>query len=313
MGPQLPLVQTLELLITERNRLRRSRWASNTERGYGYDWAAFCRWCEQLGRSSLPASSETLSLYLAGLFSRGLKVSTATRHASSVAHFHRLNGHPCPNTPEIRELLNAAQRIRGEKPRQMRALGVTELRSIADLLVRDGGPLAIRNCAMLVLGFASALRRCNLVALALEDVDFDSHGLVLHIGREKQDQAGRGRMIGVPFGAHPETCPVTRLKAWLEIRGTAPGPLFTHIGSLAPLKSNRVLAAVKSGVTRINLDPTEYGAHSLRAGFVTSAGEAGAGELVIASQTGHRSMSVLRRYFRHSDLWRANACNMIGL
>jgi len=72
-------------------------------------------------------------------------------------------------------------------------------------------------------------------------------------------------------------------------------------------------AAVKAAAQSIGLDPAGFAGHSLRAGFVTEAGERGAGELLIAAQTGHRSMSVLRLYFRRRNLFKANACAMLGL
>ena len=80
-----------------------------------------------------------------------------------------------------------------------------------------------------------------------------------------------------------------------------------------PLQPERVCQILQAAVARIGLDPRLYGSHSLRAGFVTQAGECGVGELLIASQTGHRDMATLRRYFRRRDVFHANASAMIGL
>ena len=60
-------------------------------------------------------------------------------------------------------------------------------------------------------------------------------------------------------------------------------------------------------------DLTRYVGHSLRAGLATSAAAAGVEERVIAQQTGHRSMTVLRRYIREGELFRQNAAAAVGL
>jgi len=190
------------------------------------------------------------------------------------------------------------------------------VRAIAESLIEEDTPFAIRDRAIVVVGFASALRTANLSTLALGDVEFGERGAVLHVRREKQDQEGRGRLIGLPPGDHSATCPVGALRDWIARRGGFAGPLFTRWTGGArsrPLEPERIGQVVQRCVARIGLDPREYGGHSLRAGFVTEAAERGAGELLIASQTGHRSMDVLRGYFRHSNLWKGNACAMIGL
>lgn len=315
----MPLTSVnIEDLLVEARLLRRARWARNTEIGYGYDWAAFQRWCAAFEKCSLPADGETLCLYVAYSLRRGNKVNTVSRRVTAVTHYHELAELPSPLIPEVRQLLDAAQRLRGEKPREMRPLLLSQLGEIARALLREGTPLSLRNRALLVVGFGSALRRSSIVELSLADVQFLDNGLLLHLQREKNDQEGHGRYIGLPRGQHVETCPERALRDWLEIRGPDVGPLFTQFNrrggvTLRPMAARMVATLVKRSVERLGLDPTDYGGHSLRAGFVTAAGEAGAGELLIAAQTGHRSMAVLRKYFRRRDVFRANACAMIGL
>lgn len=307
----------IEQLLLERNRLNRGLLAQNTLRGYAHDWAVFCAWCAEQERAPLPASADTVSLYLTALLMRGRKVKTGTRRAAGIAHMHRANGFASPVDANARALLRATQRLRCEQPRQKLALSLADLRSICQLLAADGTVSALRNQALLLVGFASALRRASLSDLVMEDVEFGDRGLVLLVRREKQDQAGRGRWIGIPFGRSLETCPVRALRAWLDRRGSHPGPLFTRLDlpdlpglRLAPKAICRI---VQECVGRIGLSPALYGAHSLRAGFITEAIEAGASEMLVAAQTGHRSMEVLRTYFRRRDLFKANACSMIGL
>lgn len=305
-------------LYLERGRFTGALLARNTEIGYGYDWRAFQRWCAGMQRVALPASPETVSLYLTDQLQKGKKVSTAMRRASAIGHQHRAEGMTSPFTSEVRQLLEGARRLRNEPLRQMRPISLEHLRAIAEKLLGLKTTIAIRNRAVLIVGFASALRRSNLAALTLDDVEIEDRGIIVHVRREKQDQEGKGRLIGLPRGKHVATCPVRALRAWLSYRGWAPGPLFTrldwgHEGEGLPMRGETIARTVKACVRLIGLDAGMYGGHSLRAGFVTAAGEAGVGELLIADQTGHRSMSVLRRYFRRSDLFRTNACSSIGL
>jgi integrase len=288
----------------------------NSQLGYGYDWRMFLVFCRRMEREPLPASVETVSFYVAYLLAEGKKVTTATRRVSAIAHMHRDQGMESPVTGHIRAMLRAAQRMKAEQPRQTHALTVAQLRAIATVLTEDGGRRAIRNRAVLVLGFSSALRRANLTDLRLSDVEFSDRGLVLHVRREKQDKTSRGRLIGVPPGNDPVTCPVRCLQAWLELRGQAQGYLFTHVERGAEergLRPEAIERMVKACVRKIGVAPQGYSGHSLRAGFITAAGEAEIGELLIAAQSGHRSMNVLRRYFRRRDLFKANAASKVGL
>lgn len=294
--------------------IEQARYAENTRKGYANDWKLFSDWCRAAGRESLPASVDTVRLYLIDLLRRGRKIATAERRVSAMAHYHREGGHDFTSArKEAHDVLELAKRWRPEQPKQMAPLLVCDLRRITKRLCGDGSPRALRDRAVLVLGLGSALRRCNLAALMLADVEFQREGVVINIRREKNDQAGRGRMIGLPRGRHAESCPVRSLRAWLSVRGNAPGPLFTRPGTLEALRGPGIAQIVKAAVESIGLEPSCYAGHSLRAGFVTAAGESGASEFVIAAQTGHRNMAVLRRYFRRQDVWRANACGMIGL
>ena len=309
-------VSSMSELDMARRELRKGLVSQNSVLGYGFDWRMFCGWAKSRGLDSLPATAETVVLYLTDLLTQGKKITTARRRKCAIFYEHVSRGVPVPASAEIRELLRGAQRIRGEKPRQMRPVSVQELRRMSAKLASIGTPRALRDRALLVVGFASALRRSNLGALKLADIEFVPEGVILNIEREKGDQEGRGRFIGIARGRHADTCPVRVLRAWLRVRGDKPGPLFPSLDRRHPgttLAGDSICRLVRRALTLIGIDPTEYGAHSLRAGFVTAAGEANVGELVIASQTGHRSTQMVRRYFRRSDLWRSNASSSLGL
>jgi hypothetical protein len=72
----------------------------------------------------------------------------------------------------------------------------------------DAGIIGARDRALILLGFAGAFRRSELVGLDAEDCAFGKDGLTVTLRRSKVDQAGAGRKIGIPYGSNPETCPV---------------------------------------------------------------------------------------------------------
>jgi len=201
-------------------------------------------------------------------------------------------------------------------PNQKEALRTADLaRMVA--VTRADTAIAARNQALLLFGFASALRRSNLAGLDRQDLCFTAEGVLITVRHEKQDRTGRPRSIAVPSGRHAATCPVRALRKWLAWRGDGFGPLFCRVwhGRVDGhrMLPNRVAQIVQEAAASIGLDRRLYGAHSLRAGFVTEALENGAGEILIARKTGHKDLSTLRRYFRGRSLFRANAGAALGL
>jgi integrase len=179
-------------------------------------------------------------------------------------------------------------------------------------------PAGCRDRALLLLGFAGALRRSELVGLDLADVTEGTDGLTVHLRRSKTDQEGTGRTVGIPFWSNPVTCPVRAWRDWLEVSSITEGPAFRPVdrhGRIGPtrLSAPAVALVLKRHAARAGLDPGEVAGHSLRAGLATSAASAGVPERVIAEQTGHRGTAMLRRYIREGSLFRANAASTVGL
>ena len=296
-------------LRAEQSRLAKILIAANTIRGYDYDCKQFATWCNRLGRAPLPASSDTVGLYVASQLSDGLKVSTVTRRLAAIAHIHRANDLPSPVTADVRMLLRGAKRdhTRIEDVHRVCPLSIEELRSIARLLMEEDTPMSIRDRAILVVGFASALRSANLACLTMADVEFCEKGVKLQIRRSKTDQEGRGATLGLPHGRHPETCPVTALRDWMARRGAYAGPVFTRFGRIArrhiPLEAERIGQIVQHAVARIGLESEKYSGHSLRSGMVTASVEQNIDELLIMAQTLHHDRRSLAAYFRRRDVF----------
>lgn len=293
--------------------------APNTRRAYAADWAHFTAWCEQHGEPALPAEPATVARYLTAI-AGDYKIATLERRLVGVATAHRYAGVESPTaTPLVRETLKGVRRRKakaGERQSQKEA-------AVTDIIRRMVAPLGaapgdIRDRALLLLGFAGAFRRSELVSLDVGDARFTREGVVVTLRTSKTDQGGEGMLKGIPYGSQLETCPVRSLQEWVERASITEGPLFRPIDrhhNIGPtrLHPGSVARIVKTAAERAGLDPALFSGHSLRAGLATAAAEAGVSEADIMAQTGHRSVAVARRYIRRGSLFRSNAAARVGL
>lgn len=157
--------------------------------------------------------------------------------------------------------------------------------------------LDLRDKAILLVGFFGAFRRSEVVALEIDDLELVDAGMRITIRGSKTDQTGQGRIIGLPSRTD-HLCTVAAVRACVEQAHIETGPLFPSRDCKRPLNARTVARIIKQWVGLFGLEGCQYAGHSLRAGFVTSAVMAGLDPLVIARQTGHRSMQTLARYVR---------------
>lgn len=203
----------------------------------------------------------------------------------------------------------------GTAQREASPLSLGDLRTI--LVHLPDNISGLRDRALLLTGFAGALRRSELVGIDVEHLQHRPEGLLLTVQRSKTDQEGAGRYIALPHGRDRHTCPVRATEAWIEAANLEAGALFRTVdrhGNVGKrLQSGAVSLIVKSCAERAHLDPVPLSGHSLRAGFATTAAANGATERAIANQTGHRSMDMVRRYVRHGSVFTDNAVGTLGL
>lgn len=159
-----------------------------------------------------------------------------------------------------------------------------------------------RDRAIVLLGFAAALRRSELAALCVDDLRFEKRGLIVTIRRSKTDQEARGTEIAVPYVVHKTLCAVRAVKAWLEACGITAGPAFRSFTLQremlpTPINGRDVANLVKRLAAKAQLDG-DFSGHSLRAGFATSAAASKASLDAIARTTRHKPLSVLMSYVR---------------
>jgi site-specific recombinase XerD len=270
-----------------------------------------------MGRQWLPADPATLADYIADMADRGYKPSTINRRCSGIARAHRLAQLPTPLVGVAKETLAGIRRRLGVAQQQVEAVTVPDLRMMCNSQPED--LRGIRDRAILLIGFAGALRRSELVGLDVVDIKPADAGTVLTLRRSKTDQEGVGRDVGIPYGSHRETCPVRSLQKWVEMAEIDEGPIFRPINrhgtvGTARLSDRSVALIIQRAAKRAGLDPGRvFAGHSLRAGLATAAAAAGVSEHDIARTTGHRSVAVLRRYVRTATVFERNAASSVGL
>jgi len=278
--------------------------ARKTESGYASDWRVFSKWCFDTGRDALPCTAETLLFFATYELDRlNRRVTTVRRHLASIVDVHRCKGLPQPSTKEARTAISNVRRERREQPKGKLALEAPDLVRAAeqcDVTTNSG----TRDRAVVVLGFATALRRSELARVQLDDVIFEPpKGLRVRIPWSKTDQEGQGDVVDVWAGQRESTDPVRVLRAWIAKRGEWAGPLFCPVYHEKITKTGvtgeSISNILKRAVVRAGLDPAGYAGHSLRAGAITTSSDIGRedGE-IMKKLSRHRDVAMVHRYNR---------------
>lgn len=285
--------------------------ADATVRAYRSDIAAFASWCTSNRRHTFPASAETVAAYFAAMARSGMKVSTISRRRAAIAYMHRIAEVESPTGSEaVKAVLAGIRRSLGTAPLRKAPATAEIIRALIDGMPDD--VRGLRDKALLLLGFAGALRRSELVALDVGDIEEGPDGIFLKIRRSKTDQEGVGDFVSIPYGSRLR--PVRALKDWLEAAAIRQGPIFRRIANggkfiaAERLTDRSVANILKAHAFSIGLDPAAFSGHSLRSGFVTSALKSGADVLRVMDVTRHRQIDTLKIY----DVARERSSNMQG-
>jgi integrase len=282
--------------------------AGSTRVAYGSDLKHFAAW-----GGMLPATPDMVAAYVAA-YAGKLSVATITRRVATLSKAHQAMGdrNPCQSAL-VKAPLQGFRRKHGTAQKQAKALTREDLFAILDKT--GDGIKDARDRALLLLGFAGGFRRSELVGLDVADIEQVRQGLVVTLRRSKTDQDGAGRKIGIPLG-RTRHCPVAAVTEWLTRSGITEGAIFRPInrhGQLQPerLSGDAVSEIIRDRLADAGIDPEGYSGHSLRAGFATSAAQAGASTLKIRAQTGHASDAMLARYIRDGELFVGNAAGVV--
>jgi site-specific recombinase XerD len=242
---------------------------NNTSRAYAADWHDWEGWCGRRGFRPSPAAPEAIALYLRALDDAGRRYSTIRRRLAAINQHHLAAGLTSPTRDalvvavldDIRDMQELAHI--GKTP-----LLTQDLRRM--LAVLPASVSGIRDRALLLVGFAGGLRRSELVALDIDDIERQAGGMLvrLPVGRGRSP---RNTIVELSRQPDPATCVVSATEAWLDSVSLTSGPLFRSINRHGQIGERRlsdksVALIVKRAAEEAGLDPARYAANSLRSG-----------------------------------------------
>ena len=320
--PRLTLVarsRDLETLIEKTKAYIRGAKSPATLHAYRSDFEDFTRFCREHNFSYLPATPETVALYIADRASI-LSSGTITRRLTSITKAHQAAG--CKDSPAsthhfvVSETLKGIRRAIGTAQHGKKPLLTVDIRKIIALCPKS--LRGTRDRALILIGFAGAFRRSELAAIEVTDVSYCKDGLVIDLRRSKTNQEAKGRQVGIPFGEDAATCPVRALRRWQKEARIKSGPVFRAIdrhGNISARALNRASVGwiLKRAARRARMKTEPLGGHSLRAGCATQASMNGANERDIMRQTGYRSAETLAKYIRIGHMFTHNAAASLGI
>lgn len=293
---------------------RQSR-APATLKAYQSDWRLFEEFCSSHGLEALPAEPSTVALFVTK-FAETHRPSSIQRKLAAISVAHKAAGALSPIAAEIvRSTMAGVRRAKGMAKAQKSPIRARHLREGLTLMRRD--TKGIRDTAIILVAYAGALRRSEVVSLNLSDVQFSPEGVVLILTRSKTDQDGSGVKVAIKTGNRADTCPVRALTSWIETAGISEGALFRPVAKGGCVRASRlsdktVCTVFKEFAILLGLNPAEVGGHSGRAGVITDGFAASVAQAVIARHSRHKS-GVIASYLREAILFDQNLSGLVGL
>jgi site-specific recombinase XerD len=301
---------------------RRASRSENTRRAYRSAVARFTEWCAVHRRTALPASPETVAAFLAAEARAELAVNTLRLRHAAIRYLHLLAGCPPPTAAAVVSTTFAGIKRAHRRPlRKKAALVLDRLRS-AVAAIPETLP-GLRDRALLLAGFAAALRPSEIARLKFEHVTHHVDGIELFLPWRKNDQDARGTKLWLPQG-RTDLCPVTALDAWLAAAAITEGPLFRRIWRLPPpriprgarrepiadryrigtkpIDTDAIALIVKNWTGLAGFDAVAFAGHSLRRGAISSGVAAGVHIARLKQFSGHASLKSLEEYVELDEL-----------
>jgi len=296
--------------------------ADNTRAAYRSAVRAWCAWCDRNGVPALPAAPRDVAAFLAAGRDRGQAGNTLKLRAAAIRFLHRAAGLPSPTaTAEVSETMAGIRRD-APNPRKKRAATLTVLREILAPIGEDFP--GIRDRALLLVGFAGALRRSELAGIVFADLERTDQGYELTLKRSKGAQT-ESVLVPLPYG-RTELCPVRALARWLEAGAITGGPVFRRVwlppaaangfsGAPPPrpaigadaLTPRSIARIVQARAAAAGFAGHEFGGHSLKRGALSTGMQAGAHAAQLKRLGRHKSFDVLGEYLEFGNLFEGHA------
>jgi integrase len=301
---------------------RRASRSENTRRAYRAAVARFTGWCAVHGRTALPASPETVAAFLAAEARAALAVNTLRLRHAAIRYLHLLAGYPPPTAAAVVSTTFAGIKRAHRRPLNKKTALVLDRLLPAIQAIPETLP-GLRDRALLLVGFAAALRPSEIARLALAHVARHADGIELFLPWRKNDQDARGTRLWLPKG-RTDLCPVTALDTWLAAAAITEGPLFRRIWRLPPprvprgakrkpvadryrigtnpIDTDSIALIVKNWIGLAGFDAAAFAGHSLRRGAISSGVAQGVHIARLKQFSGHASLKSLEEYVELNEL-----------
>jgi site-specific recombinase XerD len=301
---------------------RRASRAENTRRAYRAGVARFTEWCAAHSRTALPASPETVAAFLAAEARAELAVNTLRLRHAAIRYMHLLAGCPPPTAAAVVSTTFAGIKRAHRRPLGKKTALVVDRLRAALQAIPETLP-GLRDRALLLVGFAAALRPSEIARLTVEHTTHHTDGIELFLPWRKNDQDARGTKLWLPKG-HTDLCPVAALDAWLAAARITEGPLFRRIWRLppprvprgtrrkpvadryrigtSPIDTDSIALIVKNWTGLAGFDAAGFAGHSLRRGAISSGVAQGVHIARLKQFSGHASLKSLEEYVELDEL-----------
>jgi integrase len=284
--------------------------AANTRRTYASMWRKFESWCHANNLSSLPASAETISLYL-GSLGGSVSFSTIDSVIAAIEKAHKNKGVQISGSSELyRRVRKGIRRAHKEKQsfKQAKALSIVELLLFCRQLSHN--IIDLRDKVIITTGFFGGLRRSEIIGLDVNHVEFTDKGVILHLLQTKTSDEVEHVFLGKTKDA--SICPCNALQEWIQAAQPMTGPLIRSFIKGGKISDKRLTSHAISVLMKQYFGD-EYSGHSLRRGLITALAEKGIPIHKIQQHSRHKSADMVIRYIEKVDGFDNAASNALGI
>ena len=275
--------------------------AKATKKAIAKNWRGYQAWATDNNLPLLPSNSETVEKYLLFLMFKKKKISTIEQAKWAIDSIHRSNGfNNVLNSENLQTILKGLRRVLGAKKIRKQAFTIEHIAKINFPKTLIG----IRDKALLLLGFAGALRRSEIANLNCEDLEWENFGIRLHLKRSKGNQEGKEEFANIMSSKNKAICPVAAIKKWIGISQIYSGALFCSINK-AGIPKERISTVsigkkVKWAAKACGLNEKEFGAHSLRSGCATYLLAKNVPLNIVSKHLRHKKLDTTLQYDRNT-------------
>ncbi|PQJ26764.1 hypothetical protein BSZ35_19135 [Salinibacter sp. 10B] len=302
----------------------------STRRVYRSKWRGFVSFCDERDAEPLPASPEMVGNYLSKR-AEEVSLSTIRQDVAAIRWMHERHGAEDPTDHAgVGRILDGINQTSDRTPKKKQAVLTKHVRAMVETLPleepdEDAGPAAratyfraLRDRAIILVGYAGAFRRAELATIDAEDVSLNADGMEVHVPKTKTEP----RTIGINFARNADFCPVRTLREWLNAAGIEEGPVFRAVPRSAEIAADEQAKAITGKTVRnvigdaaeaAGLDRKTVAGHSLRRGHLTQGALNGAELNRLMKQAGHADPRTTAEYVEDTKRMETNTSRDLGL